>query len=176
MTNIILDKIKWVTSEVAIGAVTPICPKHHLELYLVDGGEYTSSKLICAECEVPYNLPRPFAYEKQYVLDKIASKSFKEMKFINLDDEAIPIAESKVSSEDNKYFVTSILTQSKVGLRLVVYAGEKGKSEKTQVFVEPEIKRLAFDQGDLHPTDVFVKLEATFNDGTSNSLKKNSEE
>ena len=93
------------------------------------------------------------------------------MKFINLDDEAIPIAESKVSSKDNKYFVTAILTESKVGQRLVIYAGEKGKNEKTQIFIEPEIKRLAFDQNDTHPSDVFVVVEGTFKDGTKMSIK-----
>jgi hypothetical protein len=62
-----------------------------------------------------------------------------------------------------------------VGQRLVVYAGEKGRKEKTQVFVEPDIKRLAFDQNDIHPSEVFVKLEATFRDGTQISMKKPTE-
>ncbi len=49
---------------------------------------------------------------------------------------------------------------------------KKGEKKKTQIFVEPDIKRLAFDQKDLHPTDVFTKLEATFSDGTKASQKK----
>jgi len=94
------------------------------------------------------------------------------MHFINIDNEATPIAESKVSSKDNRFFVVSRLMESKTGLRLVVYAGEKGKKEKTQIFVEPEIKRLSFDQKDQHPTDVFTKLEAIFSDGTKVSQEK----
>jgi len=117
-------------------------------------------------------LPRNIENERQYILDKIDAKFFKSIKFINLDDEAIPIAEDKAKSTDRKYFVTSRLMESKTGLRLVVYAGERGKKEKTEIFIEPEIKRLAFDQADLHPTDVFTKLEATFNDGTKATQKK----
>jgi hypothetical protein len=94
------------------------------------------------------------------------------MKFINLDDEAIPLAEYKINSKTEKYFITALLTDSKVGHRLVVYAGEKGKKEKTQIFVEPEIKRLAFDQNNLHPKEIFVALEAIFDDGSSASIYK----
>ena len=94
------------------------------------------------------------------------------MRFINLDDEALPIAEVKLDSKDDPdYFVTGLLTKSKVGLRLIVYAGKKGSPEKSQIFVEPEIKRLAFDQKDLHPSDVFTKVEATFKDGAKQIIK-----
>jgi len=167
--NLIIDGIKW---HVTGRQVQPLCPKHHLRLYVVGGSEYISSSLSCEECNTPYRLPRYVYSEKIYILDKLDSKIFKDMKFINLDDEAIPIAESKVSSKDNRYFTTALLTESKVGLRLVVYAGEKGKLHKTQIFVEPDIKRLAFDQKDLHPSDVFVKLEGTFEDGTKSSINK----
>jgi hypothetical protein len=64
--------------------------------------------------------------------------------------------------------------KSKVGERLVIYAGERGKTNKTQIFVEPRIKRLAFDQKDAHPSDVFLKVEATFEDGSSASMKRKS--
>ena len=93
------------------------------------------------------------------------------MKFINFDDEAIPIAIDKIP-KNSEYFVTSLLTKSKIGLRLVVYAGKRGSDSKTQLFVEPEIKRLAFDQKDLHPTDVFTMVEATFEDGTKAKIQK----
>lgn len=117
--------------------------------------------LRCEECKKGYSIPRNWENEQQYVLDKVDSKLFKGIKFINLDDEAIPIAEDKKSSRDNKFFITSLLTKSKTGLRLIVYAGEKGKKEKTQIFVEPDIKRLAFDQKDLHPNEVFTKSYST---------------
>lgn len=171
---IVIDEIKWHVNN--IRQVQPLCPKHHLRLQWLFsyGGQdyYERHELKCEECKEKFSLPRGFKREIQYVLDKIDSRIFRQAKFINLDNEAIPIAEDKKSSKDDKYFITSLLTESKTGKRLVVYAGEKGKKEKTQIFIEPEIKRLAFDQKDLHPTDIFTKLEATFSDGTTASLKK----
>ena len=70
------------------------------------------------------------------------------------------------------FFATATLTKSKVGLRLVVYAGERGSAKKTQIFVEPDIKRLAFDQTNMHPNEVFAELEATFIDGHKASMRK----
>ena len=167
---IILNGVKWHILSLYDEHITPLCPKHHLSLSLKLNNQY-ACWLKCEECPDPYHIPREFSAQKHYLLDKLNSKTFKNAKFINLDDEAIPIAESKVSSKDNKYFIKAILTESKVGLRLVVYAGEKGNLAKTQIFIEPEIKRLAFDQKDLHPSDVFVKLEGTFQDGTKMSIK-----
>lgn len=178
--QVILDGIKWWIKN---RDPQPLCPIHHLRLSPKKGyykgvyDEYSRNAhyLECQECKQLFSLPRDYSQEKQYVLDKIDAKIFKNLRFINLDDEAIPIAEDKKSSEDDKFFVTSRLMKSKTGLRLIVYAGEKGKKEKTQIFVEPEIKRLSFDQKDLYPTDVFTKLEATFSDGTKGIISKDEE-
>lgn len=178
---ITLDKIKWwiTTSPNGTRSSQPICPDHGLRLrpikdYFSNQYNYwnDSRSLKCEECEKIHGIPRSYQDEQQYILDKLDAKVFKGFKYINLDDEALPIAEDKVGSKDNKYFVTSRLMQSKTGLRLVVYAGEKGSEKKTQIFVEPEIKRLSFDQKDLHPTEVFAELEATFIDGTRQKMKK----
>ena len=176
--HIIIDKIKWWvwTNSTGTRGVQAICPIHNVRLYPVKGYGDTylrkAKNLRCAECEHWHRIPREWDHEKQYVLDKVESKIIKGIRFINLNDEALPIAKEKTPSKDSKYFVTSLLTESKIGLRLVVYAGKKGEKKKTQIFVEPDIKRLAFDQKDLHPTDVFTKLEATFSDGTKASQKK----
>lgn len=156
----------------------PLCPIHDLRLnpirpYNRSIDEATS--LRCEDCGNPYHISRSWVREKQYVLDKIDAKVFKGMKVLNLDDEAIPLAEDKVRTKDGKFFVVANLNESKTGKRLVVYAGEKGKPNKIQIFVEPEIKRLSFDQKDLHPTDVFTKLEATFPDDTKGTIKRGGE-
>jgi hypothetical protein len=170
---ITIDGIKWWVNSAR--QVQPLCPKHHLRLQWIrsyDNQDWNDRyELGCEECKTPYKLPRGYGREIQYILDKIDAKIFRQAKFINLDDEAIPIAEDKVSSKDNRFFVTSRLMESKTGLRLVVYAGEKGKN-KTQIFVEPKIKRLSFDQKDLHPIDVFTKLEATFSDRIKARMEK----
>jgi hypothetical protein len=146
----------------------PLCPKHHLRFKIQD---WNSNFLSCAECNASYHLPRSYFDELIYVKNKLDSKVFKKLKILNLDDEAVPLAEMKLKSEDEKYFVTGLLTESKVGLRLIIYAGEKGKQEKTQIFVEPDIKRLAFDQKDLHPSEVFLKVEGIFADNTKASIE-----
>ena len=171
----ILDGVLW------DGSVKPkpYCPKHKLEMdpYTLDEdpSDSTYDHLRCEECPEDYIISRDFGEEQTYVSRKLRSRDLKNIKVLNLDDEAIPLSEEKVKSKDGKYFVTALLTESKVGLRLVVYAGEKGAQGKTQIFVEPGIRRLAFDQKDIHPADVFVKLEATFNDGTSASIERGGE-
>jgi hypothetical protein len=167
----VIDGIKWIIGQHPPKAI-PLCPKDLMELEPPTRYEFVETKLKCEKCGKTYSLPRSVEGEREYVLKDINSRTYKTMRFINLDDEAIPIAEDKTSSKNNKFFVVSRLMESKTGLRLVVYAGEKGKEEKTQIFVEPEIKRLSFDQKDLHPTDVFTKLEATFSDGTKASQEK----
>ncbi len=162
----IIDGVRWVIGQHPKRAI-PLCPKDYMEIDLPDFDlDFATYELKCEKCGGIYRFSRTVDEEKIYVLRDINSRVYKGMKFINLDNEAVPVAENKVSSKDNKYFVTSRLMESKTGLRLVVYAGEKGKNEKAQVFVEPDIKRLSFDQNDLHPLDVFTKLEATFSDGT----------
>ena len=170
--KIILDGVHWHISPSR--NIQPLCPIHNLRLK-VYSNNLSYAYLSCAECVEKYYLPREYNAQCEYILDKIDSKIFKNMKTINLDDEAIPLAETKLLSKDEKYFVTGLLTKSKVGLRLIVYAGEKGSSEKSQIFVEPEIKRLAFDQKNLHPMDIFAKVEATFKDGTKHILSSPTE-
>ncbi|HKB88436.1 MAG TPA: hypothetical protein VKC53_02175 [Patescibacteria group bacterium] len=165
-----VDGIKWHTyvNSMRGRSVQPLCPTHNMRL---SGADYDRA-LRCEECSKLYPIPRNLFDEEHYVLDRIDANKFKAMKVINLDDESIPIAEDKIEAKDSKYFITSRLMKSKTGLRLVVYAGEKGGNKKTQIFVEPDIKRLAFDQKDLHPSDIFVELEATFIDGTKHKIKK----
>lgn len=169
--GIVIDGLKWVIGEHPLKAI-PLCPKDFIELNSYPSDfELSDENLKCEDCGKIYPLKRTVAVEKKYVLNKINSKSYKAKRFINLDDEAIPIAEDKIS-KNSEFFITSVLTKSKVGLRLVVFAGEKGSNKKTEIFVEPAIKRLAFDQKDLHPTDIFTRLEATFEDNSKASITK----
>lgn len=179
METLGIDKIKWWIQMIGSARIPqPLCPIHDLRLnpirpYSKFIDEATS--LRCEDCSNPYYIPRSWVREKQYVLDRIDAKVFKDMRVLNLDDEAIPLAEAKVKTKDEKFFVVANLNESKTGKRLVVYAGEKGKRNKTQIFVEPEIKRVSFDQRDLHPMDIFTKLEATFPDETKGVIKRGGE-
>lgn len=180
-----VDGIKWyLTSLSGVRYVTPLCPSHNMRLtpikHLVrlynrsrDSIDDEAEKLNCAEGHV-LDLPRPYGKEKQYVIDRIDAKVFSTMKVLNLDDEAIPIAKTKLKVDDisNPYFLTSNLMRTKRGLQVVIYAGKKGSEEKVQIFVDPKIRKLTFDHDDLHPTDIFLEVKGTFIDGSSSVISK----
>lgn len=179
-----IDGIKWWITGNPRDPV-PLCPDHDLRmvpdppLIRKTGSsgwhkDYPSNatKLICAENSHRFELPRKYSEEKIYVINRVDAKVFKGAKVLNLDDEAVPIAKEKSVSKDGKYFITSQLMESKRGLQAVIYAGEKGKAQKTQIFVEPNVKKMSFDHRDLLPSEVFLEIKATFNDGTSNTISK----
>lgn len=175
-----VDGVKWrivyVNSNVQPRRPIAVCPDHHLDLIASASrtapdvmGDYKF--LHCDEGHV-YKMPRLLGDERKYVLRKIDSIALRKLDTIDLDGELTPIAKEKVQSSDGKYFLAAQIMESKRGIQVVVYAGEKGRKNKTQIFVEPEIKRLAFDQKDLNPTEVFAKVKATFSDGSSQEIKK----
>jgi hypothetical protein len=182
-----IDGVKWFISDrvniqkKTVKTVKPICPKHSMELTSSDtnvaariNGQSTLIRcdglfLHCEEGHV-IEIPRILSQETSYVLKRVEAIDFRKMQTINLDDEAVKISESKLSDQDNKYFIASQLMQSKRGLQLVVYAGKKGDKHKTEIIVEPDVKRLAFDTTDLHPNEVFAALTATFKDGSTQSI------
>lgn len=173
-----IDKIKWLISN---DSPIPLCPKDDLRMYSIKKTPYGSyerdfrnvgTSLQCLDNHI-IALPRTYGDEIRYVTDRMNAKAVKNMKVINLDDEAVPIAESKSKSSNDKYFVISRLMKSKRGFQLVIYAGEKGKSEKTQIFVEPEVKRMDFDRNNLHPDEIFIEVIAKFKDGSKHSITKN---
>lgn len=179
-----LDNVLWETKSPVFDVdgtkreAIPICPKHHLRMESIDhtNNNYYSAEsamhLRCVECDDDIKMFRSYREECQYVLDKIDSKKYKDMAVMNIDGESVPIAEATAVPEDKKHFVVARLMKSKVGLRLVVYAGEKGKKQKTQIFVEPDVKRISFDHNDIHPSEVFTKLEGEFVDGTKHKIQK----
>lgn len=170
--------IWWVPGNGSLRNPVPLCPNHFLRMTATS--PYTSgyvaedrkTHLECAECEETVRMPRLFGPEKQYVIDKIDSKIFKQMKVINIDDEALPLAKDEIRNPNSPYWVEARLVESKSGQRLVVYAGEKDRKNKAQIFVEPKNKRLGFDHKDHHPSDIFVKLEAVFEDGTKSTIER----
>lgn len=161
-----IDGALWIFER---GLWQALCPNHHIRLSL-DSNDFDRCYMSCGEGE-KFVFKREYNNQMQFVQDKVDAKNFRKLKYINIDGEYTPIAESKAKSEDGNFFVKAILTDSKIGLRMVVYAGEKGK-EKTQIFVEPDIERLAFDQTNNHPSEVFLKLEGVFDSGKSVQMQK----
>lgn len=170
-----IDGLIWYLYGTQKRFVQPICPTHKLRVYPFGQPAHYShlaTFLKCADCTELHKIPRPYDEEQRYVIDRIDAINFKKLEVINLDDESVPFAKEKISTKDDKYFITSLLTSAKSGIRLIIYAGEKGKVKKTQIFVEPNVKKLAFDPKDLHPNDVFAKVEVTFDDRSKSEIKK----
>lgn len=179
-----IDGIKWQIAQTsAYGQVyrvpVPLCPKHNLRLQPMKGwsssekayAESGARELRCEECPVMYKIPREFHEEKRYVIDKVDSRAFRQMQTINLDDEAVPLASGRIESKDSPYWLEAKLVESKAGgPKVVIYAGDKRRRNKTQLFVDPATSRMGFDQNDSHPADVFVSVEATFKDGTKTAI------
>lgn len=180
--------MKWLITKSTTGnrMVVPLCPQHDLRLNPVQptqrnpyggntkGRRSQARQMKCAEGPHFIDIPREFGNQEQYVLDRIDALTFKKMEVLNLDDEAIPVAEKELKDKDSPYWVKAKVTESKSGTRLVIWAGDRLKKNKAQLFVEPEIKKLGFDQNDTHPSDVFAKVEVTFADGVKTKIEKSS--
>ena len=180
-----IDGIKWWVSTLQTGTRVPIplCPEHDLRLDprpervfnetrgFENKERWTAKKLECAEGPHIISIPREFQEEKNYVINRIDALVFKKMVVLNLDDEAIPVA-STIIRKNSPYWVKAKVTESKSGIRLIVWAGDKSKKNKTQLFIEPELKRLSFDQNDDHPTEIFAKVVATFSENQVTTIEK----
>lgn len=187
---IIIDGIKWwdTISTAKTRLIVPLCLQHDLRLqpeYLSErvysGGstryrKKSSDVSVQLRCEEDkghlVDMSREYAIEKQYVMNRIDAQAFSKMPVLNLDDSAVPMAKDEIKEKDNPYWVRSKVTESKAGTRLIIWAGNKNAKNKTQLFIEPEIKKLSFDQNDDHPLEVFTKVEVTFADNVKAEIRK----
>lgn len=172
---ILVDGVKWHDAysnqsvQIRVRYLEALCPKHNLRLTPIHGTYGTTNKLNCAEDHV-IEMPRTWDKERKYVVDRIDAVKYAQMPILNLDDEAVPVAKDELKNTD--YWVRAKVTESKAGTRLIIWAGSKKDKNKTQLFIEPELKRVSFDQNDNHPTEVFAKVDAMFRDGVVTSVKK----
>lgn len=153
--------------------VALLCNKNNCRTPMrIDANHFDCCYLVCPDCDSEEKFEISYDKVQSDIQAIVRARKYKELQIIDIDGIKTPIAKSKTKSPDDKYFVTAQLMESKRGLQLAVYAGEVGKKDKTQIFIEPDIKRLAFDQTNLNPDAVFIELKATFNDGSSHEIKK----
>ena len=145
--------------------MTIICAKHKLVVdeeieYDGFGSPMPTMNLECLEG--PHTI----------VLDR-TPKKYQEAKYFDIDGYLVPASkEAKVKTESGDYFVTTqVMNSEKKGEQIVIYAGKKGAKYKSQIFIDPKHGKITFDQNDINPKDVFVKIEATFRDGSKASIK-----
>mgnify|MGYP000964410288 FL=1 len=158
--------------------MTIICAKHKLVVdeeieYDGFGSPMTTMNLECLEGPHTIVLDRTPGEIREYIRRKIESKKYQEAKYFDIDGYLVPASkEAKVKTESGDYFVTTqVMNSEKKGEQIVIYAGKKGAKYKSQIFIDPKHGKITFDQNDINPKDVFVKIEATFRDGSKASIK-----
>lgn len=158
--------------------MTIICTKHKLvvdeEIEYDDfGSPMPTMNLECPEGPHTIVLDRTPKEIRKYIRRKIESKKYQEAKYFDIDGYLVPASkEAKVKTESGDYFVTTqVMNSEKKGEQIVIYAGKKGAKYKSQIFIDPKHGKITFDQNDINPKDVFVKIEATFRDGSKASIK-----
>jgi len=158
--------------------MTIICAKHKLVVdeeieYDGFGSPMPTMNLECLEGPHTIVLDRTPGEIREYIRRKIESKKYQEAKYFDIDGYLVPASkEAKVKTESGDYFVTTqVMNSEKKGEQIVIYAGKKGAKGKSQIFIDPIYGKITFDQNDINPKDVFVKIEATFRDGSKASIK-----
>lgn len=166
-----IDGLKWHLYKTTSSNLEPIpiCIKCNLPL---DSDDFNNNYgAICPYCGEKYKIKCGDYYNEQELVTKvIRSQKYKNCKFIDIDGALTPIMKTK--DKNDKFFCAANIQDSKNGPQLVIYAGEKGSTEKCQIFINPKDRRLSFDQKDLNPADVFIKVVATFRDGTKHIVEK----
>ena len=96
----------------------------------------------------------------------LESQKYKDAEIINIDGELVRI--QRLQESDNDYWIDAKLSKNKKGeVQLMVLAGSKKSKDKTQLFLDPKNERLAFDQNNEHPTNIFAKVVGTFKNSKS---------
>ncbi|HKX73642.1 MAG TPA: hypothetical protein VJM32_06485 [Candidatus Saccharimonadales bacterium] len=153
--------IKWWMSTYDSNRAQPYCSDHNMPLLIP--AERSLTSLACPDCSARKQLPRSWHEQEKYAAHKIRSKDIAKVDVIDHNGVLTPVAKVKV--RDTEYSITTQIMESKHGHQIVIYAGKKGH-KNSQIFVDTDNHKLAFDHKDTKPTEIFAKIEATFKDGT----------
>lgn len=147
--------------------VRPRCPHCNCELKqstfgrLLDSYEYQ-----CIDCDFKITLDKDIEEMSTLCVKKIEAEDFKGAEIINIDNELIKV--QRKYEKDDDYWVDAKISKNRKGeLQLMVMAGSNKESDKAQLFIEPSIEKVSFDQNNKHPREVFTKIEATFKNSKS---------
>lgn len=162
------------------GEIYLLCPKNECRARMREITSIASNKFkfgesdfICPNCQdSEIHLGVSYKIAKSDIESIIASGKYKKAEIIDIDGVHTPVLKKKVKSQNNKYFASVQINESKRGPQLVIYAGKRGHKAKTQIFVTPETKKMSFDHKDIQPTEIFTKVTAQFDDETVNTIGK----
>ncbi len=151
-----------------------LCPKQKCHCRLIKSkekysiGEY---KYCCIKCDFKITLNKSIEDKGIDFLYVINSLKYKDAEIINIDGELISV--QREEKKDADYWIdVKIAKNKKDELQLMVLAGSKKSKDKTQLFLEPKKERLAFDQNNDHPNQVFTKVIGIFKNSKSEIRSK----
>lgn len=121
----------------------------------------TMRDLSCPKCEKSYHLNEPIGFYKHKLEKIIESEKYKNIQFINIDNELVPILNEDI--KDSTIWVrTSVKENARGKKQVMILVGDRNEKNKAQLFVVPEDERVGFDQTNDHPAEVLAKVEVTF--------------
>jgi hypothetical protein len=143
--------------------VVPFCPIHKMELSVE---EYERHGL-CDDCRKSYSWGTHTDNIADYLRRKLSSEVYKNASIISIDGIQVPqVKVRQTIPEINKdFWVEARVNTSEKGRQIVIYAGEKGSSSKSQIFINADDEKLSFDHKDKKPEDIFTKITAEFPSG-----------
>ena len=149
--------------------VIPFCPVHRMELR-----DYNNSPSgFCDDCNKHYAWNEHPDSIAQYLRRKLASKAYQEAEIVTIDGIQTPQlkVKAKIPEENEEYWIEAKLNNSTKGRQLVLYAGEKGRSGKAQIFANIDQEKLSFDHNDRKPEEIFAIVTVQFPSGKKMSIE-----
>jgi hypothetical protein len=108
---------------------------------------------------------------KRHFLAAIEAADLQNADIVDIDGYQVPIVKAIPPSKDKQFWAEVRINDTKRGKQLVVYAGKRGEEDKAQIFIDPENDKISFDQNNMHPNDIFVKVVADFDSGKKATLE-----
>jgi hypothetical protein len=174
------DNLLW---QSALDGPFAFCPHHRMRLDLFNpthnmsgaqaGHLSTPHVLRCPKDGATFSVPdRNFRTYQRHFTAALESLDLKDAQIVDLDGYQIPIAKAEPPAKDKEYWVQARINDTKRGKQIVVYAGKRDTKDKAQIFIDPEHDKITFDQNDMHPNDVFFRLEGQFRSGGKTTLQR----
>ncbi len=146
-----------------------LCPKQKCCCRLTRSREGRSPgehKYLCIKCDFKITLNKPLESKGFDFIRIMNSLKYADAEIINIDGELIRV--QRETKRDEDYWVDVKISKNKKGeLQLMVLAGSRKAGDKTQLFLEPKKERLAYDQNNDHPSQVFTKVVGIFKNSRS---------
>jgi hypothetical protein len=159
------------------------CPEHRVKLDVLDSDNDLVEQLgtpiryaphggfMCPVDRKGFALPgEDYNQLRRHFKVTLEAKDWKDAKIVSIDGYQVPIARVR-TEEDPDYWVEARINDTKQGKQLVVYAGKRGERDKAQIFIDTENDKISFDQNNIHPNDVFVRLTGEFASGKKSTLE-----